>query len=169
MTKPNHFLLISVLIVLLQSVLDNYISWGTPIYLMLTPIVACLMPNRIRGIPLLLGAFFLGLVTDLLGNGILGMGASAMTAMVLVRYPLIRAFTNENSMEKYTYPSPISMGIGRFIAYLLILYVIFLSVYVGWDCAGIVPTSVALGRIAVGTLLNAAIGYFFAWIVIREE
>ena len=55
------------------------------------------------------------------------------------------------------------------LVYMVSLPFIFLSVYVGWDCAGIVPTSVALGRIAVGTLLNAAIGYFFAWIVIREE
>jgi hypothetical protein len=33
----------------------------------------------------------------------------------------------------------------------------------------LVPTSLILGRIVLGTLLNAGIGYFFAWMVVREE
>lgn len=169
MIKSNHFVLLSILIVLLQAVLDNYVAFNASIYLMLTPLILCLMPNRLRGIPMLLAAFFLGLVSDLLGNGILGMSASAMMVLVLVRYPLIRAFTNENSLEKYVYPSPLSMGPARFAGYLLILYFVFLCIYVKWDSAGLVPTSLILGRIVLGTLLNVGIGYFFAWMVVREE
>ncbi len=169
MIKARHFSLIALLIVLLQSVLDNYLDFHHSIYILLTPIVVAMMPTHLRGIPMLLSAFFLGLVTDLLGNGILGLNASALTAMVLIRYPLIQRFTHENAMEKYPFPCIQSMGKGYFTIYLLLLYLVFMSLYILWESAGMVPVPWMIGRILVGTLINTGLGFLFFWLIIREQ
>ncbi|MBR5249669.1 MAG: hypothetical protein IKV28_03670 [Bacteroidales bacterium] len=169
MIKVRHFLLVALLVILLQAVIDKYLTLNSNLYLILAPIIVFLMPIQLRGIPMLLAAFGIGLLSDLLGNGILGLNASAMTAMVLLRYPLIRAFTNENSLEKYPYPCQLSMGSGRFFLYLVLLYFLFLSIYILWEGAGILPSPLLVGRIVVGTVINAALGFLFTWLIIREE
>lgn len=168
MIQTRRFLLTSAVILLLQAVLDNLFDFSTLLYP--APIAAAifLMPVQLRGIPALLAAFAAGLLSDVLGNGVIGINAAALTATALVRFPLLQWFTPENALEKYACPSRTSMGYGRFLLFLTLLYLLFFLVALPAEGAGLNTAGFLLLRTAVSTAANVAAAFLLSVLLFKE-
>lgn len=168
MIQTRRYLLTSAVILLLQAVLDNLLDFSTLLYPAPIAAVIFLMPVQLRGIPALFAAFAAGLLSDLLGNGILGLNAAALTAAALVRYPLLQWFTPENALEKYICPSRISMGYSRFLLFLTLLYLLFFLIALPVEGAGLDTPGFLLLRTAVSTAANVALVFILSVLLSKE-
>ena len=79
MSTTRH-IITALLLILAQGAVDNYINLSVYLDLSLCLYILLTLPPRWGAIPSMATGFILGLTVDVLGNGIPGMTAAAMTA-----------------------------------------------------------------------------------------
>lgn len=85
MRSPVKYIIVAVLLILAQGALDNYVNISIYLDIAMCLYLLLALPVRWGTVPTMLAGFVIGLLVDILGNGILGMSAAAMTAAGLCR------------------------------------------------------------------------------------
>lgn len=153
MKNNNHYIITIVVIVIIQILSNNYLNLGLYLYPALLPFIILKLPFKIRTVNSLIIAFCLGLLTDILSNGILGLNAASLTFVGLMRQPLLNISVNQKDIGRNELPN-FKMGIYRYMSYLTILYFVYLTVYIGLDMMSFSPISFTLIKIICSLVLN---------------
>ncbi len=153
-----RYLISGALILFVQFLLCEFVNIWPPLYIAIIPIFIILLPNELNSISLLLLSFTIGLLTDALSDGILGLNASACCAMAYFKAPIIKMVT-----KYYNTNQPNSK-----FSYLLISYIIFFIVYIILDGLHSNDYLFLLIRLAVNVVVNVVLAYTLERLWIRR-
>lgn len=157
----------AVIILLAQGALDNYVNLSIFTNVALCLFIVLVLPWHTGTVVAMLAAFALGILTDVLGNGIPGMSAVAMTATALCRKGLLQLVAGGN-FKSGERPSVEAMGVRSFFPYSLILVLVYLVVYVFVDSTGFTPFWTCMARIGISLVINTAI-MVFLYVMIADN
>jgi len=142
-------IIIYAVVILLQVIIGNYVNLGPMIYICLIPLLVVYLPLDQKPYLSLIIAFGLGLIVDMLSDGVLGLNAGAATLISLVYRPIFYPVFKKNTYSKKYIPPISESGIWHHVLYLLIIYAIYFLFYIAFD------------GLATSTLLVSLIRYFF--------
>ena len=150
-------IIIYAVVILLQVILNNYVNLGPMIYICLIPLLVIYLPLDQKNYISLIIAFGMGLVIDILSDGVLGLNAGAATLVALVYKPLFYPiFQKNNYSKKYILPIRES-GLWQHALYLLIILEIYFLFYIAFDGLAKTTQLVSLIRYLVNLLVNLAL------------
>lgn len=159
--KGQNFGLLYFLLVLAQIILCNFTNLGPYVMLTLLPAMIICVPLTVSTPLCLLLAFMTGLSVDWLSEGLIGINASCLVPVALMRKPLIRFFLGEDLITRSDSFSIRKNGVGKISMLLSLSIVIFLGLYVILDGAGTRPMWFNLTRFGISFVCN----YILALIV----
>lgn len=151
-------IILAVMLVLAQGALDNYVNTSVFLDFALCMFIILTLPFKWGTVPVMLTGFVIGIIVDILGNGIPGMSAAAMTAAGLCRKGIINLTVPR---EKEKRQSIENLGTRRFIFYSANIIFIYLAVYILLDNYGFRPFGTCLARLAISLVANTALMTFF--------
>ena len=137
-TGQNFGLLYSLLLIC-QALLCNYFSFTPYAMLTLLPAMILCVPLTMSTVSCMLLAFASGLAVDWFAEGIVGLNASALVPVALLRKPLIRIFFGEDLITRKDSFSLRKYGMAKVSAALLSSLAVFLIIYIFLDGAGTRP------------------------------
>ncbi len=146
-----------VLIIIIQLLLDNYVDLGIYVYIAIFPYIILLLPFKYKGVSILFSAFAFGLLIDLLGNGVLGLNAGALTTMALCRRPFLKLVINEQSFNKLDTPSLPLLGASKYAIFLFLSYALFNIAFVILEGMMSYPFINTLLKVLISTLVNVGV------------
>ncbi len=155
--KRNKWILIGLVLVLLQAISDGLLHMS--VYCCLFPILFIILtlPYRFKTLPTMLMAFFLGILADLLGNGVLGLNAAALTAVAFCRQGLLRMIAGPFIMDNVERPNLFSLGYIKIIGYSALCSLIYLTVFILVENGGLSNFIISLCRILISTIANCVL------------
>lgn len=110
-------------------------------------------------------AFFLGLLLDVLSNGVIGLNAGALTAMAFLRQSFLQILINEQSMGKYESPGVKGMGFPRYSKYVFLSYLTFFIFYILFDNFGSGLLLFSFLKIVISCLVNTVLIIILSYII----
>ena len=137
--KTQNFGLLFFLMVLGQMVLCNFADFSPYILLTMLPAMIICVPLTVSTPLCMLLAFATGLSVDWLSEGLIGINATALVPVALMRKPLIRFFLGEDIITRSDSFSFRKNGIGKISFIILISTLLFLGIYIFLDGAGTRP------------------------------
>ena len=141
-------IIVYAVVILLQVILDNYVNLGPMIYVCLIPLLIVYLPLDQKPYISLIIAFGLGLLIDILADGVLGLNAGAATLVALVYRPIFYPVFQKNNYSKKYIPPISESGIWHHVLYMTIILAIYFAFYIAFD------------GLAVSTLLSSLLRYF---------
>ncbi len=159
--KGQNFGLLYFLLVLAQIILCNFTNLGPYVMLTLLPAMIICVPLTVSTPLCMLLAFMTGLSVDWLSEGLVGINASCLVPVALMRKPLIRFFLGEDLITRSDGFSIRKNGAGKISMLLSLSIVIFLGLYIILDGAGTRPMWFNLTRFGISFVCN----YILALIV----
>ena len=151
------YIITGLLLVIAQGALDNYVNLSVYIDIALPMFIILMLPYRTGTVPAMLTAFVLGLIVDVLSNGIPGMTSAALTAAALCRRGVLALATARDTTVKEGRGSMESIGTLRFTLYSIPLILVYLCVYIAVDISGLKPVGQWLPRLVLSLLINTAL------------
>lgn len=145
------------LILVIQTILDNYVDLGLHLHIVILPIIILLLPYRYKTLHTMILAFVLGLAVDIFTTGILGLYAGALTAVAFVRQKILHSMLDDRNMERHDRPDYKVFGFGKGIFYTMFHYLTFFVVYTLLDNMGIHPIGQSLIKVLFSTLTSGLI------------
>lgn len=146
--------ILAILLLVAQGIIDNYFNITTYLSIALLPFIILMLPYQSKTIWTILIAFILGIVTDMLGNGILGINSAALTAAAVCRKEILNISIKKEILNTEQYPSSTTIKISYFSLYAAIFLAIYFMVYVPLDNAGFTPFYPILLRFAISLATN---------------
>lgn len=122
-----------------QVLICNYLHLSQFIYLSILPAIILLIPIRFSTPVALCIAFICGMLTDLLGDGVLGLNTFALLPVALLRPSLIRLVCGEEIFARKEDISIARQGYIKISICLIVAQAIFLLLYIWADGAGTRP------------------------------
>lgn len=157
MKTGQNFGILYILLVICQVLICNYFQFTPFITLTILPAMILCMPLSIGTIGCMLLAFASGLATDWLSEGIIGLNASALIPVALLRKPFIRIFFGEDLIVRQDNFSFRKNGPAKVTAALLSSTGVFLLIYIILDGAGERTTWFNLIRMGLSLLCSSLI------------
>lgn len=146
------------LVFLFQVVLTDYLYTGPYLYICLIPFLIANIPFSRRPQFVLLAAFGMGLMLDLLSDGVAGLNAAAAVAAAASRKLFYRTLVNNDRQDKTEVPVPGLVGIDKYLKYMAALTAVYMTVYILFDCISFRPAAFILIKLAVSIVVNTALG-----------
>lgn len=156
--REGRFILMAALIVILQIIMTKYCQIGPFLYVTMLPAVILCMPTSRPTWYVMLIAFILGLVTDGLADGPLGLNAMALIPAAALQKPLVRFFIDEDCVERgypFTFHRYGYFGPAKALAVEVLLFFIL---YVIFDSAGERSFGFNLSKILISSLASIVVG-----------
>ncbi len=152
--KRNSWILTYIILIIIQVLLDGLLS--TSIYCTIVPFLFIILtlPYRCGTLPTLLLGFAAGLLVDLMGNGVVGLNAAAMTVVAFCRQGLLQMIAGSFIIDNTERPDLYSLGYIKIIGYSALCSLIYLTVFVLVEAGGFSDFLVSLGRISLSTVIN---------------
>ncbi|HIZ85545.1 MAG TPA: hypothetical protein IAC04_03545 [Candidatus Coprenecus stercoravium] len=157
MNGTVRYLLLALLLLIAQGALDNYVNLSVYIDIALFLFLILVLPAGTGTVPAMLTAFAVGLLVDVLGNGIPGLTSAALTAAALCRRQILNLTVPKDFSGKDGKASVEDMGISRFSVYSAVFTLIYLLVYILLDNSGIRPFWPNMARLSLSLVINTAI------------
>lgn len=154
-------IIIYAVVILLQVIIGNYVNLGPLVYICLVPLLIIYLPLDQKPYISLVIAFGLGLIVDILSDGVLGLNAGAATLVSLVYRPLFYPVFQKNNYSKKYIPPIRESDIWHHMLYLLIILAIYFLFYIAFD--GLAKTTLLISLVRY--LLNIAVNLAVALIV----
>ena len=152
--RTQSFGVLFVLMLLGQMILCNFAGFSPYVMLTLLPAMIICVPLTVSTPMCMLIAFASGLSVDWLSEGIIGLNASALIPVSLMRKPLIRFFLGEDLIVRSDSFSFRKNGTGKISLVMGVSLVIFLSIYIFLDGAGTRPVWFNMTRFGVSFVCN---------------
>ena len=150
-------IIIYAVVILLQVIINNYVNLGPLIYICLIPLLVIYLPLDQKPYLSLIIAFGLGLIIDILSDGVLGLNAGAATLIALVYRPLFYPVFQKNNYSKKYIPPIRESGIWHHVLYLLIIFAIYFLFYIIFDGLAKSTLLTSLVRYLMNIAVNLAI------------
>lgn len=157
MRNKSAYIITGLLMLIVQATIDNFLNTGMFISLALFLFIPLMLPYKLNTVIAMVAVFLLGLCVDILGNGIPGITAGALTAMALFRKSIITLTVSEEMQDNTTYPSVTTLGLRRFLLYAVPQIFIYFIVYILIDCSGITPIWPNLLNLFISVAINTLI------------
>lgn len=154
-------IIIYAVVILLQVILNNYVNLGPMVYLCLIPLLIIYLPLDQKNYVSLIIAFGLGLIIDILSDGVLGLNAGAATLVALVYKPLFYPVFQKNNYSKKYIPPIRESDLWHHALYLLIILAIYFFFYIAFD--GLAKTTLLVS--AIRYLVNIAVNLVLALVI----
>lgn len=145
-------------LILIQLLLANYINLSQFIFLTLLPALVMCLPMKISTSAGMLIAFCIGIFVDLFGGGVPGINALALVPVAALRKPLIGAICGKDLLERNSDYNFRKNGLAKVTVLQLLPLLLFLLVYIIFDCAGTRPVWFVLCRLAASGACDLLIG-----------
>ena len=157
-----------IVILILQLLCCEFITVWPVLYIAVIPLMIVILPSTISTYIVMLLGFAIGLLTDALSDGVLGLNAASCT--------LAGAFKNmiTQPMRRYDIQSDeFNMNSGEFrsgklVLLLVLVYLLFFTAYVLIDGAGVAGWIYIVLRIIFNVAVNTAIAYLLIKLWIRR-
>lgn len=150
-------IIIYAVVILLQVIINNYVNLGPMIYICLIPLLIIYLPLDQKPYLSLIIAFGLGLIIDIMSDGVLGLNAGAATLIALVYRPLFYPVFQKNNYSKKYIPPIRESGIWRHVLYMLIILAIYFLFYIIFDGLAKSTLLTSLVRYLMNIAVNLAI------------
>ena len=147
-------IIIYAVVILLQVIINNYVYLGPMVYICLIPLLVMYLPLDQKPYISLIIAFGLGLIIDILSDGVLGLNAGAATLLALVYKPLFYPVFQKNNYSKKFIPAIRESNIWHHVLYLLIIIAIYFLFYIAFDGLATTTLIVSLARYLVNVAVN---------------
>lgn len=151
MKSPAKYTAVAVLLLLAQGALDNYVPLSVYLDISLCLFLLLALPVKWGTVPSMASGFVIGLLVDILGNGIIGMSSAAMTAAGLCRRGIFNITAPKENEKRQSIDS---LGLRSFMLYAAPLVVIYLAVYILLDSSGFRPVGFCLARLGISAAVN---------------
>lgn len=135
----DNFTVTYLLLLIVQLLLCNYFHFTPYVYLTLLPAMILCLPVRIGTVGALFIAFATGLTVDFFAEGLLGLNALALVPVAYLRKPVIAVLFGKDPFEHQENLSLRKYGYLRMSVGVVLLLLVFLSVYILADGAGTRP------------------------------
>lgn len=143
-----------ILVFLLQVLVANHIDMGPYIFISLLPLILMHIPASISDALRMLIAFALGLLLDIMTDGVTGLHAGAATALGALCGPIYRNRINTDWRNDSGIPTIRSIGPGHTL-YAIVASLIYTSAYILLECVTFRPFWFILLRILISTAVSA--------------
>lgn len=157
----NSLLLFCILVFILQLILSNYVHFGPYVHICLLPLLIALMPFNWRPSSTLLVSFALGLLLDLLSDGVIGLNAGAAVCCAAPKKYLYHLTTNSDRQDRSASVSRKRIGNAKYFTFLAVCAAVFTLAYVLLDCMDLQNW----GLIPVRFLASATINFILSSIL----
>lgn len=161
MSKFSNILFF-VLVFLLQLVITDYLHLGPWITVNLLPFLILLIPLQRSEYIVMLSAFGLGLLLDILSGGVLGLNAFAAVVTAGPRKMLYRLLVNRDRQDPTEIPLIGNIGWAKYLKYLLALTALYMAAFILLDCVSVRPLGFILVRFAASTLASTGLELLLA-------
>ena len=161
MSKFSNILFF-VLVFLLQLVITDYLHLGPWITVNLLPFLILLIPLQRSEYIVMLSAFGLGLLLDILSGGVLGLNAFAAVVSAGPRKMLYRLLVNRDRKVPTEIPLIGNIGWAKYLKYLLALTALYMAAFILLDCVSVRPLGFILVRFAASTLASTGLELLLA-------
>ena len=139
MRTGQNFGLLYFLLMVCQVLLCNYFQFTPYAMLTLLPAMILCVPLTVSTIGCMFLAFASGLAVDWLAEGVVGLNASALVPVALLRKPLIRIYFGEDLITRMDSFSLRKYGLAKVSAAIITSLAVFLVIYIFLDGAGTKP------------------------------
>ena len=147
-------ILFYILIVVLQIIVNDYVNFGLYIYICFLPLLILYIPLNKSTPTTMIFAFALGLLIDVLSDGILGLNASASVVLAAIKKPLFSITINKDNYESINIPTIKEVGISKYLKYTSASIFVFLLVYIFFDCISVRPFSFVVAKLVLSVIAN---------------
>ena len=152
--RTQSFGLLFILMVFGQMILCNFAGFSPYVMLSMLPAMIICVPLTVSTPLCMLIAFVTGLSVDWLSEGLIGLNASSLIPVALMRKPLIRFFLGEDLIVRSDSFSIRKNGLGKISLVLGVSLMIFLGIYIFLDGAGTRPVWFKMARFGVSFACN---------------
>lgn len=156
------------LLLLIQLLVLNYVYLGSYVMPMLYLLAILMLPTDMKRIPLLLTAFGIGLLVDVMNN-MLGFHALACTMVAMMRILFADRILTRGENTVVSTPSIYSVSPQYFVSYLLILLSIFYLVFFTLELFGFRSIGSVLLATIASTLATALLTVLYQFIFLKKE
>lgn len=154
MKVNGNFRTLYILLLICQIILCNYSNLGPYITLSMLPTMVLCIPLSVSTPLCMLTAFVSGLSVDWLSEGIIGLNASAIIPVALLRKPLVSMFIGEDLIVRNENFSIRKNGFTKIFFTLLSATAVFTAIYVFLDGAGTRPFWFLISRFGASFACN---------------
>lgn len=151
--KIRRILYIALLFIL-QIIANDYINLGPYIYVCFVPMMILIAPAGRVSVGSLLTAFGLGLMTDLLSDGVLGLNAAAGVLMAGLLGFMFDITVNRDNYLDNDCPTLYDVGARKYLRFLLLTFTVYFAAYVFLDGVGTRPFWFSCVKILATIALN---------------
>lgn len=153
MMKDNH-VLTYILFVVAQMLLSNYFHFTPLVTISILPAMAFLIHPKINPVWAMVIAFGTGLAVDFFAEGAIGINAASLVPVALLRRPLIEALCGNEPFEQKESISIRKYGFARVSLAIILVQILFNTIYTIADCAGTRPFWFIAARIGASVLAS---------------
>lgn len=151
------FLLASLLIFVMQVMVNNFVNLSVYIYIFIIPFIIFSLPYKFNTIIVMILSFLTGILIDIAGNGILGLNAAALTMAGALRNFILFRLVNVKNVNMDDTPGIKDMGIWMYLAYTSLLYLVFFMVYIPLETMSMDHLLFKLVRLVIGVAVNVTL------------
>lgn len=162
MRNARLFLLYAVLLII-QMVLANFLDVTSYLVISFLPAIIVCLPTRYHTVPVMVAAFVLGFLVDFFSGSLLGLSSIALVPVALTRRLFLWLSFGRDYFERREDIVSDRGGMYRTGLCILLETVLFLTVYVSVDAAGMQTAGFNFLRI----LASTAVGIVAAQFVMR--
>ena len=159
----SSFTLTYILLTVGQMILSNYFHFTPYVMLTILPAMVLCIPTKTGTVKAMLIAFVTGLAVDFFAEGTLGINALSLVPVALLRKPVIELFFGSEPFEQKENISVRKYGFARVSMAVMLMTMLFLTIYTLADCAGTRP----FWFIATKVGLSTAAGYLASICIIN--
>lgn len=161
-------IIVAVVVLLIQLLVCEFVNIWPPIYISIAPLFIILLPLSIGRLSLMFIAFGLGLLIDILSDGIAGLNAAALTAVAYSKDIYISYLTKYESQSLQIDYNITGDKFSKFVLLLILAFATFFFFYIILDGLGSSNMLFLLIRFIINVVINVLIAYLLEKLWIRK-
>ena len=166
--NPLRILLFALLFIF-QAVAGNHLDFGPWIYFCVIPLLIINIPIKNSPNVAMLAAFAIGLALDFATDGVPGLNAAAAVLLAALRKPLYRRWVSIDWKKDGTVPGLQNAGTVKYLFYLFLCTLIYITAYTLLDCFSLRPFWFILGRIAASTVVDTLVAAILGMAIFNRD
>ena len=157
-----------IVILALQLLCCEFINLWPILYIAIIPIMVILLPSSVSTYAIMLCGFAIGLLTDALSDGVLGLNAACCTLVGACKNMITRPMRKYEGLSDEGGAESVEWRRGKLSALLAICYLLFFVPYVLIDGAGAAGVWYLVARIALNVVVNVIIAFLLVRLWIKR-
>lgn len=167
--RRANFIVLYVIMVICQMIITNYLHISPFLMLSILPVCVLCIPLSRSTTEALLIAFVTGLCVDMLAEGTYGINTMSLLPVAYARKGIVRLIFGKDHIVRSEDFSFRKNGIGKVTLAILVVQLVFLTIYIFADGAGVRPLWFNLIRLAVSLIAGVLISLVVAKQLIPDD